>query len=50
MDEENRIKVLLASYSLEDLLEENDITEEAVVTMLLDAGLINLENYFEDLD
>lgn len=45
---EDRINLLLTSYSIEDLLEENDITDEAVVEMLINRGLINLEDYFDD--
>ena len=44
---EQQIRLLLASYSLETLLEECDITEEVVVQMLVEAGLINLEEFFE---
>jgi len=44
---EQQINLLLSSYSLEKLLEECDITEEVVVEMLIDAGLINLEDFFE---
>lgn len=44
---EQQVNMLLASYDLETLLEENDITEESVVEMLINQGLINLEDYFE---
>lgn len=44
---EQQVNMLLASYDLETLLEENDITEECVVEMLINQGLINLEDYFE---
>ena len=40
--------MLLASYGLRGLLEVSDITEEAVVEILIDARLIKLEDYFED--
>lgn len=44
---EQMIKMLLDSYGLEELLEENDITEEAVVEILINRKLINLEDYFD---
>lgn len=39
--------MLLDSYGLEELLEENDITEEVVVEILINRKLINLEDYFD---
>lgn len=44
---EQMIKLLLDSYGLETLLEENDITQEVVVEILVNRRLINLEDYFE---
>lgn len=44
---EQMIKLLLDSYGLETLLEENDITEEVVVEILINRKLINLEDYFD---
>lgn len=44
---EQMIKMLLDSYGLEELLEENDITEEVVVEILINRRLINLEDYFD---
>lgn len=44
---EQMIKMLLDSYGLEELLEENDITEEVVVEILINRKLINLEDYFD---
>ena len=45
---EDKINLLLTSYGLRTLLEEHDITEEAVITLLVDQGFIDLERYFED--
>ncbi len=45
---EERIELLLMSYSLEDILEENDITEEYVLTLLVEDGKVDLEDYFGD--
>lgn len=45
---EERVKLLLSSYSLEELIEENDITEEAVLEILINRGLVRLEDYFDD--
>lgn len=39
--------MLLDSYGLEELLEENDITEEVVVEILINRKLISLEDYFD---
>lgn len=50
MDEETKINLLLTSYSLEDLLEDNGITEEFVVDLLVRRGFIDLEDYFETED
>lgn len=45
---EERIDMLLSSYSLEELIEQNDVTEEIVLEILINRGLIKLEDYFED--
>lgn len=45
---EERVKLLLSSYSLEELIEENDVTEEAVLEILINRGLVKLEDYFDD--
>lgn len=34
-------EILLANFTLEELLELNDISEEEVIEMLFDAGLIS---------
>ena len=44
---EEQIKLLMSSYSLELLMEENDITEESMVEYLVDSGLVDLEDYFD---
>ena len=46
--EEQQIELLLMSYSLEDILEDNDITQEYVVALLVEEGLINLRRYFSE--
>lgn len=43
-----QVKLLLASYSLEEILEENDIEEETVLIILINRGLVNLADYFEE--
>ena len=45
---EQKIKLLLLSYTLEELLEENDITEEFVLTFLVEEGMVDLGDYFDD--
>jgi hypothetical protein len=45
---EDKIKLLLLSYSLEELLEEFDVTEEAVLTILHNRGTINIYDMFEE--
>ena len=45
---EEKIRLLLASYTLEELLEDNDITEEALVENLINKGWISLGLYFEE--
>lgn len=47
MDEDTIITMLLASYSLERILEDNGIEEDFVVKLLVAGGLIRLEDYFE---
>jgi len=45
-DFETKVEALTENYGLELLLEQNDIAEEYVVRLLLDKGLINMDNYF----
>lgn len=45
---EHKIKLLLDSYGLEFLMQENDITEEFVLEFLIDEKKIDLEDYFDD--
>lgn len=42
-----RLELILTSYTLSELLEENDIEETYVLKLLIDEGLIDLEEYFE---
>ena len=46
MLEEHRINLVLSSYGLDMLLEQNDIEEYAVVSLLIRRGLVCLEDYF----
>lgn len=45
---EDKITLLLMSYSLEEILEECDVTEEAVLTILHNRGTIDLNQFFEE--
>jgi len=45
---EQRIDLLLMSYSLEEILEECDVTPEAVLMILHNRGTINVNQFFED--
>jgi hypothetical protein len=45
---EDRVTMLLNSYGLEELLEDNDLTEEFVLGLLVDLGYIEMERYFDD--
>ena len=47
---DQQIDMLLMSYELSDLLEENDVTEEYVVKLLIDLKLIKLEDYFDAME
>lgn len=48
----DKIQVLADNYPLEDLLEQNDVEEYAVVKWLVDENLIDLDDYFgfEDVE
>lgn len=43
-----RVKFLIDSFGLELLLEMNDIEQESILVYLIDEGLIDIEEYFED--
>jgi hypothetical protein len=45
---EDKVKMLLNSYDLEELLEDNDLTEEFVLELLINLGYIEIERYFDD--
>lgn len=45
---EQRLKLLLTSYSLKDILEEHDIETHFVLELLVDQGHVDLERYFDD--
>lgn len=40
--------MLLNSYGLEELLEDNDLTQEFVLALLIELGHIEIERYFDD--
>lgn len=43
---EDKATILARDFGLEILLEQNDITEEKVVEILIELGLIDLDEYF----
>lgn len=46
MSMEAKIKLLTEHYSVDDLLEQNDIEAQVVLAWLVDEGLIDVEEYF----
>lgn len=42
----SKLKALAENYGILLLLEENDISEEFVIKLLVEEGLIDLDNYF----
>ena len=44
-DFQSKLTALVENYGLMFLLEDNDITEEFVIRLLLDEGLIDFDNY-----
>lgn len=47
---EQRLKLLLTSYSLSDILEENDLEESFVLDLLFEHGHVDMERYFDDTE
>lgn len=45
---EERIRMMLLSYDLSDILMDNDITEEYVLEWLIENDLVKPEDYFEE--
>jgi len=45
--QEERIKLLIDSYGLELLLDLQDIEQEYVLTLLVEQGILDLEEYFD---
>nr|AIW56774.1 hypothetical protein [uncultured virus] len=43
---EDMIDALVNNYGLELLMEQNDLTEEDVIKHLVNAGLLDTEDYF----
>lgn len=51
MSMEAKIKLLTEHYSVDDLLEQNDIEAQVVLAWLAEEGLIDVEDYFyTDID
>lgn len=44
-DFESKLRALVENFGLMFLLEDNDITEEFVIKLLLDEGFINFDDY-----
>lgn len=44
-DFESKLRALVEDYGLMFLLEDNDITEEFIIKLLLDEGLISFDDY-----
>lgn len=42
----DKVQVLADYYPLEDLLEQNDVEERAVIQWLVDEGHLNINDYF----
>lgn len=42
----SKIAALANNYGLETLLEQSEISEEAVIRLLVEEGLIDFEDYF----
>ena len=45
-DYQGQLDLLIESYGLAQLLEQNDITENIVLELLIERGDIDLEDYF----
>lgn len=45
-DFESKLRALAENYGLALLLEQNEVAEEAVIKLLIDEGLIDVEEYF----
>lgn len=45
-DFESKIAALANNYGLDVLLEQSEIEEETVIRLLVDEGLIDMEDYF----
>lgn len=50
--DETQLELLLMSYTLEELLEDNDIEPTSLLKKLIDEGTIDIERYFDygDID
>lgn len=44
----DKIQILADNFPLEDLLEQNDVEEYAVVQWLVEEGHLNINDYFYD--
>ena len=45
---EDKIEMVLNSYGLGRVLEDNDLTEEFVLALLIELGYIKIDEYFDD--
>lgn len=45
-DYSSKIAALANNYGLEVLIEQNEISEETIIRLLVDEGLIDFEDYF----
>lgn len=45
-DYSSKIAALADNYGLEVLIEQNEISEETIIRLLVDEGLIDFEDYF----
>lgn len=50
MELEEIVDKLLVSYDLEFLMEENDVTEHCVLSLLIEEKLIDISEYLEELE
>jgi len=46
MELSTKIEILIRDFGLETILEQNDILEEEALAILIETGLVNLEEYF----
>lgn len=42
----DKLEIMLEHYGLQHILEQNDVEDYKVLQLLLDEGLVDLEDYF----